>query len=146
MVRAIGNDNDSNVEPNDHFTPDAATKMLPLVRVIVEDMVRLQSSIDAQREQLGGVDDIDTSMQRETYQEEIRDIRESIETDESRLQSCISELALLGVRSHDPVDGCVDFPAMMHRNNVRLCWKLKEDVVCHWHDVNKPQDRRPIDS
>ena len=82
--------------------------MLPLVRKIAEEMITLSRSIDAQSEQLRGVEHLPERSGQVEYQEELDDIRLSLEKDEKRLQQCVSELIALGVEPHVPIDGSVD--------------------------------------
>ncbi|NND97366.1 MAG: DUF2203 domain-containing protein [Pirellulaceae bacterium] len=142
MVRAIGNNSDSSVEGEHGFTPTGATKMLPLVRRIVADLVELERSIAAQREQLQGVDSLAGTSTQHSYQEELRDIRASLAQDESRLQLCMEELTALGVKPHHPIDGGVDFPATINRRPVYLCWNLGEDSVHHIHELDQASTKR----
>ena len=135
MVRAIGRDNDSTLESEKQFTPGRATKMLPLIRRIVADMVAINQSIQRQKEQLEGIDALPSTIEHSNYQEELRDIRSSLADDEARLQECVSELASLGVTPHLPIDGSVDFPATLNRRAVSLCWHPDDDAVRFWHEV-----------
>ena len=94
MVRAIrDNNNDSTSGRDTGFTPRSATNMLPLVRRIVDDILRLSRSIDAQREQLRGIDRLTETMDQPDYREELSDIRASLADDEQRLRGCFGELA-----------------------------------------------------
>ena len=66
--------------------------------------------------------------------------------DEKRLQMCLDELAALGLRPHQPIDGTVDFPALMNRRQVRLCWHPDDERVDHWHEPGESfSDRKKID-
>lgn len=134
MVHAIGNGNDATVEPNRTFTPNAATRMLPLVSQIVGDIVGLNHAIEAQREQMAGLDSLDETNEHASYQEELADMRSSLSEDEAALAGCIEELSALGVSIHHPIDGSVDFPAVMNRRPVQLCWRPGEETVCYWHE------------
>lgn len=146
MVRAIRDDSDS-IPARGEFTPNSATRMLPLLRRIVADMVRLTRSIDAQREQLRGIDQLPETIDRPNYREEVSDIRGSLAQDEQRLHECRSELAALGVESHQPFDGSVDFPAVVNRRRVRLCWTPGDERVEHWHEVGQPAcERKKVDA
>ena len=146
MVRAIGNNNDSTINPSDGFTPQCATLMLPLIRAIVADMVDLTESIKAQREQLEGIDDIEGTMGHDSYRDELRDIRGSIDDDLSKLNDCAAELRALGVHPHEPFDGSVDFPATFNRQPISLCWRIGEETVSHWHDNRDSRERQKIDA
>ena len=142
MVRAIGNGNDSALKSPEGFTPAAAAKTLPLVRRIVDDMIALTESIERQREQLRGLDDLTDTIEQSHYQEELSDIRVSLADDEQRFQKCLDELAVLGVEPHLPFEGFVDFPAKVQRRSVRLCWHPDDPTISHWHEEGEQAQRR----
>lgn len=50
-----------------------------------------------------------------------------------------------GIVLRDAESGLVDFPALREGREVYLCWRLGEDAVAHWHDVDGGfVGRRPI--
>lgn len=121
--------------------------MLPLVRRIVEDMIQLSDSIGAQREQLREIDNLPETIDQPNYQEELTDIRGSLAEDEQRLEDCRSELTALGLETHHPFDGSIDFPAFLNRRQVRLCWHPDDKQVEYWHEIGKSvTERQKIDS
>lgn len=142
MVRAIRNNSDSAAGARTEFTPVSATKMLPLVRRIADDMLRLTQSISAQREQIREIDQLPQTIGRVDYQDEVSDIRGSLALDEKRLDDCRRELVSLGLETHMPFDGAVDFPSILNRRKVQLCWVLGEDRVEYWHEVGQTRDDR----
>ncbi|MFK8111058.1 MAG: DUF2203 family protein [Rubripirellula sp.] len=143
MVRAISNsDNESKSNQVSAFTPALAAKMLPLVRRIVEDLMRLNRSIEAQREQLHGIDQLSETIDQADYSEELSDVRESLEDDEQQLAACIGELTSLGLKTHLPIDGSVDFPAVINRRSVCLCWNPKDGDQLYWHEVGETTKQR----
>jgi hypothetical protein len=148
MVRAISdNNNDPTAGTPTEFTPSAATQMLPLVRRIVDDMVRLSRSIATQREQLRVIDGLPETIDQPDYQEEICDIRGTLVDDEQRLEACLRELSALGLEAHLPFDGSVDFPAVVNRRSVRLCWQPEDATVEYWHEIGQSQqERKKIDA
>ncbi len=147
MVWVVSNSSDSTAGDELHFTPDRATEMLPLVRSIVADITRLSESIDRQREQIRGIDNLPETIEHADYQDEIRDIRASVDSDQRRLQICVDELTALGVEAHEPIDGFVDFPAVMNRRRVLLCWHFDDERVSHWHEPGQsPGLRERIES
>ena len=143
MVRAIsGNGNDSTSRPVANFTASSATEMLPLVSRIVDDLLRLDRAIKAQREQLKGVDQLVRTSNQAVYQEELSDIRGSLETDQQRFDSCLGELTSLGIDPHLPFDGSLDFPTELNRRAVCLCWQPGEERVEYWHESGGSKDDR----
>ena len=146
MVRAISdNGNGPTARPITSFTASSATAMLPLVSRIVDDLLRLDRAIKAQREQLKGVDQLAKTSEHPDYQDELFDIRGSLEEDQRLFQSCMSELTALGINPHVPFDGTVDFPTDLNRRAVRLCWQPGEERVEYWHEIGATKnDRRKL--
>jgi hypothetical protein len=143
MVRAISdNGNESTERSGNSFTASSATDMLPLVRRIVDDLLRLDRAIKAQREQLKGVDQLTGTIEQSDYQDELSDIRGSLDDDQRRFETCLGELTSLGINPHLPFDGSVDFPTELNRRAVRLCWQPGEERVEYWHEVGASKDRR----
>ena len=137
MVRAIRNDNDDQTSrPIKGYTPESATETLPLVRRIMQDLMRLSGSIKDQKEQIRGIDGLSETMEQTAYQEELRDMRASLARDETRFEECLGELASLGLIAHRPIDGCVDFPARSGEREVFLCWNINDPAVNFWHTPN----------
>jgi hypothetical protein len=63
-----------------------------------------------------------------------------------RLNRLLKGFAERGVLVKDVDMGLVDFPYLMGEEEVLLCWKLGEDRVEYWHDLESGyQGRRPID-
>jgi hypothetical protein len=137
MVRAINSNNEPKTSLPTEFTPAQATRMLPLVRQIVQDLMSLNKSIEAQRQQLRGVDELPETIEQSNYRDELSDVRRSLADDEQQFAVCMSELNALGVKAHQPLDGSVDFPAMMNRRRVCLCWNPQDPEVAHWHEIGQ---------
>ncbi len=70
------------------------------------------------------------------YSEEVQQIEEELEKDIERLEEFANELEDLGVELKDPVQGLIDFRSLMDGREVYLCWKLGEDEITHWHELN----------
>jgi hypothetical protein len=51
------------------------------------------------------------------------------------LKTEVIHLADRGILLRDPETGLVDFPAELEGERVFLCWRLGEDDVAWWHDV-----------
>ena len=56
--------------------------------------------------------------------------------DQDRLREYEEELNNLGVLLKDYHTGLVDFPCWMDDHEVYLCWRLGEDEVAHWHEID----------
>ena len=143
MVRAIENaDEPTPSKVGEPFTVDTATATLPLVKRIVADMMRLHRTVERQRERLSVVDELQDTTERSDCQEELADIRSSMEGEEQQFAACIRELNLLGVEPLLPFDGSVDFPAVINRRAVCLCWHPSDQGVEYWHEMGQPASAR----
>ena len=113
------------------FTVDHANRTLPLVRRIVEDIVReharwqqaaVELDLCTSDAHAGLPDPRAAALEREA-QRITRD-----------LEAFEAELATLGIQLKDRRIGLVDFPSELDGRPVLLCWRLGEPTVQFWHD------------
>jgi hypothetical protein len=113
------------------FTVEDANKTLPLVKRIVEDVVRQHRFW---REKILELDLVASSARAD----EPRDRAEQLEQEAQALAREIDgyqrELEELGILLKDRRLGLVDFPSEMAGRRVLLCWRLGEAEVQFWHD------------
>ena len=117
------------------FTLKEAASTLPLVKRIVSDIVKThaQASVLRQRvETLSGGKELTQAQQ---------ELDRSIE----QLQEFVDELANVGAELKDFESGLVDFVGRHDGRDVYLCWKLGEETITHWHELDAGvAGRRPI--
>ena len=113
------------------FTVEEANRTLPLVRRIVEDVVRQHR---VWREKILELDLVASS----TRPDESRDRADELEREAHSVAREIDgyqrELEELGILLKDRRMGLVDFPSEMSGKRVLLCWRLGEADVQFWHD------------
>lgn len=114
------------------FTIEQANRTLPLVRRIVEDLVRQytrwQERLTASEVAAAGTGDV-RLREAEALQKEVQSLAAEIE-------GYVEELATLGAEAKAPLDaGLVDFPGEMDGRPVYLCWRLGEESILHWHEI-----------
>ena len=126
------------------FTPAEANSALAEVRPLVERMVAARARL---RELQGEQREMVQVIAGNGSGYAVSDAR----TDEfaaaaTELESCVEQLAGLGVQVKDADTGLVDFPALRHGEEVLLCWRAGEDAVEWWHDLESGvAGRSPID-
>jgi hypothetical protein len=124
------------------FTVEQANRTLPLVRRIVEDLVRQythwQERLTASEVASAGTGDA-RLREAERLQKEVQALAAEIE-------GYVEELASLGAEAKQPLDsGLVDFPGEVEGRRVYLCWRLGEDAIRYWHDLDAGYPgRRPL--
>ena len=113
------------------FTVDHANRTLPLVRRIVEDVVRehrrWQEAIVELDLLVSGVRADQPDPRAAALEKEIQSIAREIDTFQGELES-------LGIQLKDRRIGLIDFPSEMDGRRVLLCWRLGEASVQYWHD------------
>lgn len=117
------------------FTLDAANKMLPLIRHIVDEIAvaarqyeRLQAKLESNK-----VPEADLPQVEGEYCDAA-----------DRLEDCLQELRNLGVEFKG-WEGLVDFPGWVDGREIEYCWKQGEPEVAHWHELYAGYaNRRPM--
>jgi hypothetical protein len=126
------------------FDLEEANRTLPLVSRIVRDIVDVNSQmrdlhLEAQRCLTGGGSRGGKTGRAEGLQDRLQELGYE------RAQY-VEELEDLGIELKDPNLGLVDFPAMLDGRLVCLCWKLGEESITHWHEVNAGfAGRQPVE-
>ncbi len=61
------------------------------------------------------------------------------------IRSLLDDVEQMGAQVKDVSTGLVDFPARMQGRSVLLCWRLGEDEVGFWHDLESGfSGRQPL--
>lgn len=121
------------------FTAEEANSRLPLVRAIVTDIVAGYREVNERRELLNRIKQrggVSRESRSTMHSEELEQVEVEIERQVERLEEFIEELQELGVELKDPAVGLVDFPSLIEGRERYLCWKLGEDEIAYWHELD----------
>ena len=122
------------------FTPQEATRTLPLTRAIATDIVTLEQGI-AQ----ANVRYVELRSDPDADPVEFDAARRVVAVLQRRRRSCDEELVSMGVRVHDAERGALDFPCTLDDERVMLCWHPGDESVAHFHRLGEGVDqRRPL--
>ena len=113
------------------FSVDQANRTLPLVRKIVEDVVRAHRRW---RETLLELDLIASTARADDPRTRAEELERNAHSLACEIDGYQRELEVLGIQLKDPLLGLVDFPSEMHGRQVLLCWRLGEPEVQFWHE------------
>ncbi len=119
-----------------YFSVEEANRSLPLVRAIVEDIVRQSRLVDGLQQRLQRVLRERRRPSDDLYSEELAQTQNELEVEEEKLQSYVAELKSLGVELKSDEIGLCDFRSMMNGREVYLCWRLGEPQVMFWHELD----------
>ena len=110
--------------------------MIPLVRAITQDLVKLSREVVDRHERVEHLKSGREISSGDPYHDELVQIEEELAKDRKRLSEYVEELRQLGVEPKCAVDGIVDFPAMLDGELAYLCWKLGEPELLYWHTLD----------
>ena len=121
-------------QPVRKFTLEQANKTLPLVKRIVADIVKMHERATQNQlrvEKAKGADQ--QAAQRE------------LDASVDRLQDLVDELSEVGCELKDYETGLIDFVGRHEGRDVYLCWKLGEEKITHWHELDAGfAGRKPV--
>lgn len=132
--------------PTKFFTPEEAQRALALIVPIMADAKKelklyfeLSNDLELLEEHLREhPEDAKISLAADEQEEKIEDSLK-------KLQHFAGEIQEIGCRLTDVEIGLVDFPAQINGRTVFLCWRIDEERVQYWHDVEKGfADRHPL--
>ena len=121
---------------NKYFSIEEANRALPLVKVIVEDIVRQSRLVDGLQQRIARVPRESRRPSDDLYSEELAQTQNELEIEVERLQSYVDELKSLGVELKSDEIGLCDFRSLMNGREVYLCWRLGEPTVMYWHELD----------
>jgi hypothetical protein len=117
------------------FTLEEANRTLPLVGRIVRDIVAMHEEARQVHQQLESRPDAHVRAKLES----------ELERKLSRLQSLVDELHQVGAELKDFRLGLVDFVSRHAGRDIYLCWKLGEESIQAWHELDAGfAGRQPI--
>ena len=129
------------------FTIHQAERLLPEVESTIREAIAAKSGYEQAEEEmqnfsrrimmLGGVQVDHTKVLA------YRDRRESSAL---VLKASMEKIEEIGCLVKDLDIGLIDFPTLLHGEEVYLCWKLGESGIHYWHGVHEGfQGRKAID-
>lgn len=115
------------------FSLDQANRMLPLVRRIVEDIVR---DYARWRERVDAFELAVARTPRGENNPEAAKLESDAQTLAAEIERYLAELGELGVEFKAFEVGLVDFPVELDGRLVYLCWRLGEPEIQCWHELD----------
>jgi hypothetical protein len=127
-----------------HFTVDEANALIPTLTPLLQDLHALHQRMTR------AVEEVQVFERRaiqnghgENTNVFLPDY--SLEAIHSELNERLGYLDRLGIQLKDIENGILDFPTRMHGRDVYLCWRLGEETVAHWHEIESGfAGRRPL--
>ena len=112
--------------PKRRFTLEQANRTLPLVRRVVADVVKTHAAVlKLQRE-----------LDRLPASKDPAAVQKQLDAAMNRLEDFEDELSDIGCELKDHQSGLIDFVGRHQGREVYLCWKLGEERITHWHELD----------
>jgi hypothetical protein len=133
--------------PNRSFTLQEAQGLLPILESL------LRTAIDGKKL----IEEVDAEMQEVAHRvflnggtllNIIHLARRKAQREKAiqRAKDAVAEIHATGVQVKDLDIGLLDFPCIVDRETLLLCWKLGEKKITHWHGTTEGfAGRKPID-
>ena len=107
------------------FTLAEANKSLPYVSRVVKDLVDINRAIATQQQRIEKKSGKDRNI-----------CEKELVSSKDRLQNLVEELAAVGAELKDPRSGLIDFIGRHKGHDVCLCWRLGEEAVGYFHEMD----------
>ena len=111
--------------PQRRFSLEQANRALPLVRRVVTDIVSTRE--EATR--------LQTQLESANAKEHAR-VQQDLDVAIDKLHAYLDELTEIGCELKDFQVGLVDFIGRHQGRDVYLCWKLGEERIGYFHELN----------
>lgn len=129
----------------EHYTRAEAEALLPRLEGMLRELQLLRDELAEQEEQYTALRTRVLS-NGHNMQGNTQRIRMAIATMTAQITQRIHAIAELGVIVKDLEAGLVDFPTLRGGREVYLCWRLGEDHIGWWHEVDSGfAGRQPLE-
>jgi len=126
------------------FTLEEATAQLPRLREILMEMREKKPRVDALRQEILGMTKKATG-NGHLVSQEVRDRQKVAQELVGRLNELGEEIKEIGCELKGIEEGLIDFPSEREGRTVYPCWKLGEDAIAHWHELDTGfASRKPL--
>ena len=120
--------------PSDRlFTLDEALALLPTVRQLLTEIQDAKRDLDTRSAELDRL--LGLTGGNGHLAADVASTRDAVRTAAARLEALIAELDGLGVELKGIEEGLVDFPSKREGRTVLLCYRLGEDTIAYWHEL-----------
>jgi hypothetical protein len=125
------------------FTLSEANRTLPLVKRVVQDIASYYPSwkdLVSQYELIAAKARPDWGESKEQL-----GLKTQIDDVARKINACLVELEQVGCEFKGFEEGLVDFHGRLDDREILWCWKLGEERITHWHDLEAGfAGRQPI--
>ncbi len=116
-----------------YYDLSAANARIDELRSLLEALRADRDSIAVAQQQLEQLRD---SSSNGKHKAELAERQQEMSVIIRRMEAAVQQVDGWGITLRDIGTGLVDFPALVSGRPVWLCWKLGEDDIAWWHDLD----------
>lgn len=118
-----------------HFTQEEAERLLPRLTALLEQMRELKQAHDRVQ---GEIAELAAKMRSNGHvlEMQLREAQQHQEEAAASVNGLIEEAQSLGCEIKGIDEGLVDFRSLKDGREVYLCWKLGEQRIAWWHELD----------
>jgi hypothetical protein len=117
-----------------YFTREEAEALLPQISVVLRDIQRERAAMGECAEALNKLE-LRARGNGHDLHERIVKLQQEVIQHRQTLRTLITELKHSGCELKDPETGLIDFLSLRDGHEVYLCWRLGEERINYWHDI-----------
>jgi hypothetical protein len=130
--------------PPRHFTLEEATSLLPRLTEILLAMQARKRELDRLRQDLAEAA-AQAAGDGHLRERDLAQKRTAVEAAASALSGMARQITDLGCELKGIDEGLIDFRARREGREVHLCWRLGEERIAFWHDLEAGfEGRQPL--
>ncbi len=116
------------------FTLAEALELLPVVRQLLLEAQGAKSELDTAASELDRL--LALTGGNGHLAADVASTRDQVHLLARRLEDLMAELDSTGVQLKGIEEGLVDFPSERDGRVINLCWRLGEDTIAWWHELD----------
>ncbi|HLF79915.1 MAG TPA: DUF2203 domain-containing protein [Dehalococcoidia bacterium] len=120
--------------PDKLFTLEEALALLPAVRQMLLEIQQRKRDVEERSARLDGL--LGMAGGNGHHAADIEALRAELHSKATQLQQLMGELDQTGAVLKGIDDGLLDFPSLREGRVVYLCWRLGEDTISYWHEMD----------
>ncbi|SRR5581483_3386947 len=117
-----------------YFTREEAEALLPQISVVLRDIQRERAALGESVEERGMLE-LRARGNGHDLHERIAKLQRELIQRRQALRALATELNRFGCELKDPETGLIDFLSLRDGHEVYLCWRLGEERINYWHEI-----------
>ena len=131
--------------PKRRFSLAEANRSLPLVKRVVGDIVKTHAQAMKLQREVERQPQPASHKQQQQQPPTQATLQSQLDACMNQLEDFVDELSEIGCELKDYQMGLIDFVGRHDGRDVYLCWKLGEERITHWHELDSGfAGRQPV--